>query len=357
MILLLDNFEQVTAAATGVVELIQHCHGLKVVVTSRETLRVRAEHVFPVPPLAMPDPNSSVGEIASAEAVQLFAERARAVRPDFALDASNAEIVALICLRLDGIPLAIELAAARMKVFSPRDLLERLQGRLDVLGAGGRDLPDRQRTLWGAIGWSYELLDEAERRVFEMMSVFSSSRLEAIETVAGEVLDSVDIYDTLASLVDKSLVRSEDSDGSRRFSMLQMVKEFAAERLSRDSANEEAVRSAHAVFFRDYAVGLGERLTGPERDKVLAELPHDIGNLRSAWRYWVARGDLEELFALLEGLWALHDAQGWYHAAISAPVWLVPSLPSGDTTSKWRRHSKRCSRCQGPRAAQPSSSR
>lgn len=316
MILMLDNFEQVTSAGTGVVELIQHCPDLKVVVTSRETLRVRAEHVFPVPPMSMADPSAPVGEIASAEAVQLFAVRARAVRPDFTLDSTNAGTVARICLRLDGIPLAIELAAARMKLFSPSDLLQRLQGRLDVLGSGGRDLPDRQRTLWSAIAWSYELLDETESRVFEMMSVFSLTRIEAIEAVADEVSDAVDLYETLASLVDKSLVKSEDSEGSRRFSMLQMIRDYAADRLAQDPEYEETVRRAHAEYFRDYALALGEQLTGQEREEVLSELSFDIGNLRLAWRYWVVRGDLEELFALLEGLWALHDAKGWYHAAI-----------------------------------------
>jgi class 3 adenylate cyclase len=155
MLLVLDNFEQVTAAAVGLSELLQHAPGLKIVVTSRETLRVRAEHVFPVPPLSLPHPKDPTASIAEAEAVQLFAERARSVRPGFAVTDENAVEIAEICLRLDGLPLAIELAAARLNVFKPSDLLDRLRERLDVLGAGGRDLPDRQRTLWGAIGWSY----------------------------------------------------------------------------------------------------------------------------------------------------------------------------------------------------------
>ncbi|HJU51828.1 MAG TPA: adenylate/guanylate cyclase domain-containing protein, partial [Acidimicrobiia bacterium] len=177
MLLVLDNFEQVTAAALGVSELLNHSPGLKVIVTSRETLRVRAEHVFPVPPLSLPHPKHSTAEIAASESVQLFVERAVAVRPDFVISDENARVIAEICNRLDGLPLAIELAAARLNVFTPADLLSRLRTRLDVLGAGGRDLPDRQRTLWGAIAWSYELLDEKERDVFELMAVFSPTRL------------------------------------------------------------------------------------------------------------------------------------------------------------------------------------
>ncbi len=162
MLLVLDNFEQVTAAAVGVSELLQVAPDLKIIVTSRETLRVRAEHVFPVPELGLPHPKDSTASIAESEAVQLFTERARAVRPAFAVTDENATDVAEICLRLDGLPLAIELAAARLNVFTPSDLLDRLRDRLDVLGSGGRDLPDRQRTLWAAIGWSYELLDDSE---------------------------------------------------------------------------------------------------------------------------------------------------------------------------------------------------
>jgi predicted ATPase/class 3 adenylate cyclase len=315
MILLLDNFEQITAAAPGVGELLQHCPDLKVLVTSRETLRVRPEHVFPVPPMGLPDPRADLGSIAGSEAVQLFTERARAVRPDFALDSDNAATVARICLRLDGLPLAIELAAARLNLFSPGDLLDRLQERLDILGSGGRDRPDRQRTLWGAIGWSYELLDADECGVFEMMSVFSPTRLEAIEAVAEDALGAVDLYGKLASLVDKSLLKSEDSNGSRRFSMLLTVKEFAAERLADEPDRESRVRRAHARYFRDRTMSLREALDGANRQRVLDDLGDEIGNLRTAWRYWVEQGDVERLFGLLDSLWALHDAKGWYHAA------------------------------------------
>ncbi len=315
MLLVLDNFEQVTDAAVGISELLNHAPGLKVIVTSRETLRVRAEHVFPVPPLSLPHPKHSTAEIAASESVQLFAERAMAVRPQFAISDENARIIAEICNRLDGLPLAIELAAARLNVFTPADLLSRLRTRLDVLGAGGRDLPDRQRTLWGAIAWSYELLDEKERDVFELMAVFSSTRLAAIEAVASE-LGYGFVIDVLGALVDKSLIRSDESGGSQRFSMLLMIKEYAETLLTAHPEREQGIRRAHALYFSTFAQGLKERLAGTERESALADLAAEIGNLRTAWRYWVEQENLKQLFALIDSLWVLHEAKGWYRAAI-----------------------------------------
>ncbi len=315
MMLVLDNFEQVTEAAVGLSELLQHAPHLRVVVTSRETLRVRAEHVFPVPPLSLPHPRDPVASIAESEAVQLFTERAVAVRPAFTLTEENAAVVAEICLRLDGLPLAIELAAARLKVFTPTDLLDRLRKRLDVLGAGGRDLPDRQRTLWGAIGWSYELLNEDERRLFELMSVFSTTDLPGLEAVASD-MDAGLVLDSLASLVDKSLVRSDDDVESQRFAMLLMIKEFAAERLADTPDREAAVRKAHADYFSRLTVDIEERLEGPERDAALEDVESEIGNLRTAWRFWVDAGDLDRMLDLIGRLWSLYESKGWYHSAI-----------------------------------------
>ena len=316
MLLVLDNFEQVAAAALGLSQLLQNARRIKVVVTSRETLRVRAEKVFPVPPLSLPHPESSPSAIAESEAVRLFTDRARAVRPDFEVTNSNATTIAEICLRLDGLPLAIELAAARLNVFSPLDLLERLRRRLDVLGAGGRDLPDRQRTLWGAIGWSYELLDQNEREVFELLSVFSGTDLEAVEAVASDVLGPVGAVDILGSLIDKSLVRTLDGGATRRFSMLLMIREFAWSKLAESPDREEAARHAHALYFSAMVDRMGDRLRSSERRGALEELEAELGNLRTAWDRWVERSDAEQVLKMIEGMWALHEARGWYRSAI-----------------------------------------
>lgn len=317
LLLVLDNLEQVTSIGPGLGDLLDHATEVDILVTSRETLRIRVERVFPIPPLSMPRPDDSTEVIASAEAVQLFAERARAVQPDFAVTDDNAATIAEICLRLDGLPLAIELAAARLTIFTPADLLERLRRRLDVLGAGGRDLPDRQRTLWGAIGWSYELLDEDERQVLEMASVFSSATLEAFETVAYESLAiGHDLIDILSSLVDKSLLRTVTGGEARRFSMLLMIKEYAAERLAEIPDRERAVRLAHARHYSRFVASLQDRLLGPESHHTIDQLADEIGNMRTAWDFWVDQRDLDQLFEMLDGLWSLHEAKGWYHAAI-----------------------------------------
>lgn len=332
MLLVLDNFEQVISAGNGVSEILQSAPDVKVVITSRETLRVRAEQVYPVPPLSLPDPHAPTSVIAESEAVQLFMDRARAVRPDITLDDEDSSTIAEICLRLDGLPLAIELATARLNVFTPSDLLDRLRERLDVLGAGGRDLPDRQRTLWGAIGWSYELLNDEERGVFEMFSVFSTTGLTAVESVAKDALGLEFVLDELSSLVDKSLIRKSKRESSFNFSMLLMIKEYAEERLAQSPERERLVREAHASFFSEFAIGLQDRLNGVEREQALADLESEIGNLRTAWRYWVEVGDLEQLFKLLDGLWALHEAKGWYHAAIELATDTLQVLATAESS-------------------------
>ncbi len=314
IMLVLDNFEQVTAAAVGLSELLQHAPALKILVTSRETLRIRAEKVFPVPPLSLPHPASPANEIAESEAVRLFTDRARSVQPGFTITDSNARTIAEICLRLDGLPLAIELAAARLNVFTPADLLDRLRERLDVLGAGGRDLPDRQRTLWGAIGWSYELLDQSEREMFETMSVFTTTSLASLEAVCG-AFGSGSVVDSLASLVDKSLVRADVTDTGQRFSMLLMIKEYAGSLLSSDPEREHQVRRAHALHFSELGDRLAERMRRADRTEALDDFLMENGNLRSAWRFWVDQGDLDQVLNLVEPLWALHEGKGWYRAA------------------------------------------
>jgi predicted ATPase/class 3 adenylate cyclase len=315
MLLLLDNFEQVTEAATGLAELLEHCQALEVVVTSRAALRLRGEHVFPVPPLTLPDPRAPLGRIAASEAVRLFVDRARSVRPEFDLTDENAAAVAEISVRLDGLPLAIELAAARLKVFSAGDLLERLRRQVDVLGSGARDLPARQRTLRGTIAWSYDLLTADERWLFELLAVFATARLEAVEQVAAACGAAFDVLDVLASLVDKSLVRALESGGSQRFSMLQTIREYANERLAATPSRAAAVRAAHAEHYAGYAADVRDVLVGRDRETALAALAAELANLRAAWRYWVERGARDRLEELLDGLWTLFETRGWYHAA------------------------------------------
>jgi predicted ATPase/class 3 adenylate cyclase len=312
MLLVLDNMEQVTTAGAGLVEILQRSHHLKILVTSRETLKVRAEHVYPVPALGLAHPASSVADIAEAESVRLFVDRARAVRPDFALSDSNAGTIAEIALRLDGLPLAIELAAARLNVFTPADLMERLRTRLDVLGSGGRDLPDRQRTLWGAIGWSYELLNDAERAAFEAMSVFTTANLDALESVIG-MPDTIDI---VGSLVDKSLLRSDDRGPTQRFSMLLMIKEYAASRLAGSPDGGGSVRAAHADYFASRAEILARALLGPERDRAMVDIDLELENLSTAWRHRVEQADTEQIVDLADAYWTIYEARGRYRAAI-----------------------------------------
>jgi predicted ATPase/class 3 adenylate cyclase len=332
MLLILDNFEQVTVAAPGVVDLLEHCPRLEILVTSREALRMQPEHIYPVPPMTVPEANAAFAEIAEAEAVRLFVERARATRPDFTLTPEEAPTIAAICARLDGLPLAIELAAARLNLFSPADLLRRIGERMEVLATRGRDRPERQQTLWGAIGWSYDLLDEDERRMFEVMSVFSTASLEALEEVAFGAAPEVDSIECLASLVDQSLIRSEEVAGTQRFSMLQTVREYALYRLAAEPEWAGRVKEAHASYYSELTRSLAVLLAGPQRQETLGRMAVELGNLRSAWKHWVEEGDLEQLYALLDGLWALNDARGWYHAALELARDMLTVLANTDET-------------------------
>ena len=242
MLLLLDNFEQVTAAAPMMGQLLQNCSHLKLLVTSREALHLRGEHIHPVPPLGIPGSDrkqQTIEQLTQYEAVRLFIDRVLAVKPDFEVTNENAPAVAEICFRLDGLPLAIELAAARIRLFSPQALLGRLGSRLNLLRGGARDLPVRQQTLRDTIDWSYQLLDTDEQRLFELLSIFASCTFEAAEAVAAGINHPdgirMDILDGLASLVDKSLIRQVNQDaGEPRLVMLETIREYAAERLEQD---------------------------------------------------------------------------------------------------------------------------
>ena len=340
LMLVLDNFEQVTASAPTVVELLSGCPGLKLLVTSREALHVRGEHVFSVPPLSLPRTAAgprSAAELAHYEAVQLFVDRAQAVQAGFELTDQNADAVADICLRLDGLPLAIELATARIRLFSPEALRRRLGSRLRLLRSGARDLPARQQTLRAAIEWSYQLLEPGERRLLELLSVFATTALDAVEVVADEIdwvsETGVDALDGVASLLDKSLIRRVDTgDGEPRLAMLETIREYAAERLDGHPRFSAAAHRAHAVYFAEFAHRHWMHLTGQRRQPALAAMAADIDNLRLAWRYWVDERDLDQLNKLLDSLWLVYDARGWYHATIDLTTDLLDILSSSPST-------------------------
>jgi predicted ATPase/class 3 adenylate cyclase len=324
VLLVLDNFEQVMEAAPTAVELLSDCPGLKLLVTSREALHVRGEQLYAVPPLSLPKAageRADPAELAGYEAVQLFVERAQAVKADFHLTNQNSATIADICLRLDGLPLAIELATARINLFSPEELRERLSSRLALLRGGPRDLPSRQQTLRATIDWSYQLLEPSERRLFELLSVFSGAGLDTVEAIAEE-LEWVtetdgDTLDDLASLLDKSLIRKVDpDDAASRLLMLETIREYAAERLDELPGFAAGARHAHAAYFADFAQRQSQYLIGQRREAALAAMTTDIENLRLAWRHWVAKRDGMQLKKLVDSLWLLYDAKGWYQETI-----------------------------------------
>ena len=264
VLLILDNLEQVIDAAPHVTRLIASAPRLKVLATSREALRVTAERVVSLYPLDLPSPDEESPEkMDSSPAVSLFVERARAVKEDFALTADNAAEIASICRRLDGLPLALELAAARTNLLSPSALLARLDHSLKLLTSGRRDATERQKTLKGAISWSYELLSKDEQRIFCRLGVFAGGwSLEAAEQVCDRGDLYLDVIDGLASLVDKSLVRAPA--GQERFSMLETIREFALEMLE-ESGEAEEIRRARAEFFRALAEEAEAHLVGAEQ--------------------------------------------------------------------------------------------
>ena len=231
VLLVLDNFEQVIDAAPLVTDLLTAAPRLKVMVTSREVLRLSAETDYPVPPLSHPDPKRlpPLERLTQYEAVTLFMERAQAVKATFTLTNENAPAVAEICHRLDGLPLAIELAAARVRVLPPQRMLVELGHRLSFLIGGGRDLPARQKTLRGAIDWSHALLTDDEQKLFRRLGVFvGGCALEAIEAVCN-IENNLRVLETLESLVDKSLVKQSEAHGEPRFAMLETIREYAEE--------------------------------------------------------------------------------------------------------------------------------
>jgi predicted ATPase/class 3 adenylate cyclase len=329
LLLVLDNFEQVLDAAPLVTDLLAGASRLRVLVTSRAVLHVHGEHEFAVPPLSVPDPAHlpELDALSQFEGVALFIERAMTARPDFAVSADSAPAIAEIIARLDGLPLAIELAAAKAKLLGAEAILGRLGSRLAFLGGGARDLPDRQQTLRHAIDWSYGLIPEAEQGLLRRLSVFVGGwTVDAAERVCSPGDLGVDAFDGVAALVDQSLVRGEEAaHGEPRFMMLETIREYGLERLDQAAETPE-MRRRHATYFTELAEAAEPLLT--KDPEVINRVGHDHDNYRAAlawaiendqaelgmrlgyalWRFWHQRGHLREGRHWFERLLALPSA-------------------------------------------------
>jgi predicted ATPase/class 3 adenylate cyclase len=321
VLLVLDNFEQVIDAAPAVGELLAAAPAISVLVTSRSPLHVYGEREYPVPPLDVPDPRDlpAFGELSQYDSVALFVDRARAAVPSFTITNDNAPAVAEICFRLDGLPLAIELAAARVKLLSPEAILERLGRSMTLLAGGARDLPARQQTLRGAIAWSHDMLDEGDRKIFAALSTFvGGASFDAIESVCTD--PELDVFECLESLVDKSLIRrSEGVDGEVRFGMLETIREYAHERLvERGKASE--LSESHAAWYLALAERVQPEIMGSEKGRWLDLLDQEHGNLRAALGWAIEAGEVETAMRLVSALWRFwqmrgHLAEGLGHAS------------------------------------------
>ncbi len=334
LLLLLDSFEQVVSAAIEVADLLAVCPKLKVLVTSRAVLHVQAEQEFAVPPLAVPDPRHlpDLRVLSQNEAVALFNARAQAVKPDFQMTDANAQAVAEICARLDGLPLAIELAAARSKLLPPQALLARLGQPFTLLTGGARDMPARQQTLRNTIAWSYHLLDTQQQRIFRRLSVFAGGcTLAAIEAICTALRDEAgQVFDDVASLLDKSMLQQTEQEGGEpRFSLLETVREYGLECL-REDGEAEISQGAHAMHYLALAEEAEPHLKGAQQVQWWRQLEREQGNLRAAltwlieqqetelalrlggtlWWFWNIRGYWSEGWHWLEAVLALPQAQG-----------------------------------------------
>jgi len=297
MLLVLDNFEHLVDAAQIIAELLTVKSRLKVLVTSRAALHIYGEHEFPVPPLTVPDPKAlpALPELLKYSAVALFKDRAAAVKPDFEITEDNAAAVCQICANLDGLPLAIELAAARVKLLSPAAMQKRLANRLQLLTGGGLDRPARQQTLRGAIDWSYDLLTPAEQQLFRRLAVFvSGCTLEAAEAVCNTKNDlEIDLLEGMASMVDKSLMQQIDqSEGESRFVMLETIREYSLEKLNA-GGEETSIRRAHAAYLLVLAEEGASDAPDAERSDWLNRLEVEHDNLRTALDWLIESGEAE----------------------------------------------------------------
>ena len=338
LVLVLDNFEQVIEAAPRVVRWLQGAPGLRVLVTSRGPLRISGEREFPVPPLALPDEDElpTPESLLRIESVALFVDRARAARPEFILDSRNAPLVADIVSKLDGLPLAIELAAARIRLLSLEGIRDRLGSRLGLLTGGARDLPERQRTLRSAIEWSYELLDENHRLLFARLGVFVGGfAIEQAEEICGPGL-GVDVLDGISTLGDQGLLRRVESAGQSRFLMLETIREYAVERLM-SAGDEDDVRDRHARAYLAFAERAAPMYTRRDVRSWLDRSETDHDNLRAAFGRAVERGDGEIAQRLSGALWRFWQMRGHLHEG-REKIAMAFRLPGGTGPSELAAH-------------------
>ncbi len=328
LLLLLDNFEQVLGAAPTVTGLLAGATGLKVLATSRAPLGLYGEKEYAVPPLSVPDVRHlpDLKTLSQYEAVRLFIDRAKSAKADFEVTDESAPAVAEICVRLDGLPLAIELAAARIKLLPPKAILQRLSSRLKLLTGGARDLPERQRTLRATIEWSFALLNEGEQLLFARLAVFSGGRtLEAMEAICDAEGDlPVEAFEGVSSLLDKSLLRQEEGpNGEPRFVMLETVHEFAREKLE-ESREAEEIKRVHAQYFLTLAEEAYPELKGPNQIEWLERLEAEHDNMRAALSWAMERKEAELVLRLgstLSWLWSVRgyhsEGRRWLEEALA----------------------------------------
>ena len=335
-LLVLDNFEQVVQAALLLLPLLVACPELKLLVTSRAILRVQGEYEYPVPPLPVPDARHlpDTAALAQNPAIALFLQRAQATKPDFQLTPANAQALAEICTQLDGLPLALELAAARIKLLPPQALLQRLEHRFQVLTLGSRDAPPRQQTLQNTMAWSYDLLNARQQRLLRLLSVFvDSCSLEAIEAVATGVDNDIpDILDGVSSLLDQSLLLAGNEEDEPRLHMLQIIREYGLERLQ-ECGEAAEVQGIHALYYLTLAEMAEPQLKGAQQIVWRTRLDQEQGNIRAALNWLIQHAETElamRLCAALGWYWYVRghwsEWRRWLEAVLALPQAERPTL-------------------------------
>lgn len=344
LLIVLDNFEQVVNAGTMLSELLQATPGLKLLVTSRTVLRLRQEHHFAVPPLALPDTpsqttqNPSISDLSQlmqSAAIRLFSDRAQAAQANFAVTSENIAAISAICQQLDGLPLAIELAAARVRLLPPSAMLARLGSQLKFLTGGAQDLPKRQQTMRTTLAWSYDLLTEAEKVLFRRLALFAGGcTLEAVETICNaDGALAEDTLESLAALIDKSLLQQQISPtGAVRFVSLRVIREFALEEL-RQHGEVEAIQQQHAAYFLQLAETAEIELNGSKQKEWVEQLGVEYDNLRTVLEWSITDGEAEIGLRLSVALWRFWQISGYYHEGYR---WLTSLLVRTDKRSAVR---------------------